>query len=258
MKISVKRFFNNASESYDSSAEIQRIIAAHLATTVCTEKAYSHIFEVGTGTGFLTDKLANHLSFESYTHLDMAFELLQNVKNSSTHHPTMNYITADAEFAPFNNNTFDLLLSSSTFQWLEHAKESIPALINLLKPEAPFHISIFGDGTFFEMKEISKVTDFGSVMPMKTADFYSEILNTLPNIKYQIETKEYVVFYPTVMAFLKHHKQTGARYTSANKPKGKKSFSAFSQLYTDIFGTEKGIPVSYHIHYITGRRKSVV
>lgn len=255
MKISVKRFFNNASESYDNSADIQRIIAAHLAASIDTTKPYGSILEIGTGTGFLTEHLKADIDCQLYTHLDMAFELMLSVRNSKTHLPCMAYINADAEFLPFKKNRFDLMISSSTFQWLEHPETSIPNMIQLLKPGSPFHFSIFGDGTFFEMKEISKMTDFGSVMPLNTADFYQSILNDIENIEVSIETKSYIVHYDSVIQFLKHHKKTGARYTASNKPKGKKSFNAFCQLYTDIFSTDKGVPVTYNIHYIKGVKR---
>jgi malonyl-CoA O-methyltransferase len=77
------------------------------------------------------------------------------------------------------------------------------------------------------------------------------------NLDYEIITKDYILFYDSVINFLKHHKKTGARYTSNNKPAGKKAFNAFLQLYSDIFGTEKGIPVTYSIIYVTGRKKEL-
>jgi malonyl-CoA O-methyltransferase len=104
------------------------------------------------------------------------------------------------------------------------------------------------------MKEISKITDFGSVMDMKSRDFYHKILKNIPNIKYNIEVMDYLIYYDSVMEFLKHHKRTGARYTSTSKPKGKSSFNAFCQLYKDIFGVEGKIPVTYSIIYIRGSK----
>lgn len=257
MKISVKRFFNNASESYQSSAEIQRIIASYLAKSVDTSRKYNNVLEIGTGTGFLTENLKNDLNSNLYINLDMAFDLLQSVHNGSIHHPNMTYINADAEFIPFKHKQVDMLLSSSTFQWLEQPESSIPEILKLLNKNAPFHFSIFGEGTFFEMKEISKITNFGSVMPLKNTYFYKKIFEQLNEFDFNIETKNYIVHYESVIQFLKHHKKTGARYTTANKPKGKKSFSAFCQLYKDIFGSEKGIPVTYTIHYINGVRSCI-
>jgi malonyl-CoA O-methyltransferase len=252
MKISVKRFFNNAAKSYNSSAEIQKIIAKELASMLNKKKAYKNILEIGTGSGFLTENLFLDLSFDKYIHIDIAYDFLKTFKNSDKHMNKMEYINADVEFLPLKNNVFDLLLSSSTLQWLENPKITIFDLINGLKNTSEFYFSIFGEGTFFEMKEISKITGFGSVMDMKNSEFYKSILSKIPNISYDIAVKDYIINYNSVIEFLKHHKKTGARYTSNSKPKGKSSFNAFCQLYKDIFEIDGKIPVTYSIIYIKG------
>ncbi len=249
MKLSVKRYFNNATETYDSSASIQQIIAAEVAKKI-NEKYFKIVLEIGSGTGLLTKLLMNEIEYESYVNIDIAFELLKVFKQQSE---KMFFINTDADFLPLKQNTFDLLVSSSTFQWLEYPESSFKNFINILKNNGKFYFSIFGKGTFFEMDEISKITGFGSVKPMLSADCYEKILNEL-DVDFKISTKTYVLFYNSVIDFLKIHKKTGARYTSKNKPSGKKAFNAFCQLYSDIFGTDKGIPVTYSIHYIEGNK----
>ena len=250
MKLLIKRYFNNATQTYDSSAEIQQIIADELAKNIPADY-YKKVLEIGTGTGFLTKRIYDKIQNDFYVNLDIAFELLSSYSKQARN---MFFINADADFLPLKENIFDLIISSSTFQWLENPEKSFGKIFDTLKTGGEFYFSIFGEGTFFEMNEVSKITGFGSVMPMLSSKEYEEILKKY-NVEYEINVKNYILFYDTVLKFLKHHKKTGARYTSKNKATGKKSFNAFCQLYKDFFGTEKGIPVTYSIIYIKGKKK---
>jgi len=250
MKLLIKRYFNNVTQTYDNSANIQQIIADELAANI-PAKYFENVLEIGTGTGFLTKRVIQKIQSAFYLNIDLAFELLLSYSKQTKN---MFFVNADADYLPIKKNNFDLLISSSTFQWLEKPEKSFDKIFNSLKDEGEFYFSIFGSGTFFEMNEISKVTGFGSVMPMLSEKDYENIFKK-SSIDFEITTKNYILFYDSVLKFLKHHKKTGARYTSKNKTTGKKSFNAFCQLYKDLFGTEKGIPVSYSIIYIKGYKK---
>ncbi|PLX71417.1 MAG: hypothetical protein C0602_01000 [Denitrovibrio sp.] len=244
MKVHIKRSFDSSSSTYDSSCDIQRLVARHLAELI-TDK-YENILEIGAGTGVFTDEIACKFPSADVTCVDISQALLNVAKEK---HPHYKYICADGENLSLKNGGFDLLASSSTFQWFAKPEKSIPELINHLKPGGKFAFSIFAEGTFAEMSILNKMTGFGSVYNLRPDKAYMEILKGY-DVKF--ETREYVLWFDTVKQFLKKQKGTGATFTGASKFTSKTSYQKFIELYPELFGENGKIPVTYKIFYCSG------
>lgn len=230
----IKRSFDLASKTYPNFSELQNNIAKNL-TSMIKGNFFENVLELGVGDG----KFANLVNFgyKNYIGIDLSFNMaLLFKKNHISKHP----IVADAENIPFRTNTFDLIISSSVFQWLSKPEESIPNLLRLLKNKKNMYFSAFSKGTFWQMQEIAKITGFGSVLDLKDKKFYE-------NLGFECKNKQYLIYYKNVKDFLYSHKKSGARYTNHNSLCAKSKFFEFSSLYENLFGTKNGIEVSYAV-----------
>ena len=246
MKVHIKRSFDSSCSTYDSSCDIQRMVAAHLAELVAGE--HKDILEIGTGTGIFTSELASRYPDAKLICLDVAHSLLSEAKDK---HPEYSYICADAEKLPMAGQAFDLIASSSTFQWFGKPEESIKDLLSNLKAGGQFAFSVFVDGTFQEMSILNGMTGFGSVYDLRPDSVFMEILK---DYDVHFETKEYILFFDSVKEFLKKQKGTGATFTGVSKFSSKSSYKKFMELYPELFGEGGKIPVTYKIFYAVGTK----
>ncbi len=232
----IKRSFDNASSTYPNFSELQYEIAHTLAKTINGD-FYENVLEIGVGDG----KLSNLVNFGylNYIGIDLSLQMARTFKHN---HTTKHCIVADAENIPFRENTFDLIISSSCFQWFIDPQVSINKLKNLLKIKKNFFFSVFLKGTFYQMQEVSKITGFGSVLDLKDKDFYE-------NLGFNCSRKQYTIYYKSVKDFLYAHKKSGARYTAHTHLCAKSKFFEFCNIYEKLFGTKNGIETTYIVAF---------
>jgi len=243
MKVHIKRSFDSSCSTYDSSCDIQRLVASHLIS-LCGKTA-SDILEIGTGTGIYTDELADKYPSADITCLDISCSLLEGAKAK---YPNYSFVCADGENIPLKG-CYDLVTGSSTLQWFENPAESIPQMLSLLKPGGRFAFSIFVEGTFVEMSILNKMTGFGSVYDLLPDSSYRDIFK---EFKADFDTREYVLFFDDAREFLKKQKGTGATFTGVSRFASKSSYKKFIELYPELFGDGGKVPVTYKILYISG------
>lgn len=78
----VKVQFNKGLESYANEASVQEYMAQKLMDELCVacDRPFGHIFEVGSGTGFLTYRIIEKLQFDNLTVNDIAKTSKQKVQ----------------------------------------------------------------------------------------------------------------------------------------------------------------------------------
>ncbi|WP_283166220.1 methyltransferase domain-containing protein [Thermodesulfovibrio yellowstonii] len=249
----LKYYFDRAVETYEKAGKIQKKVAEEVLKKI-EKKHYSTIIEIGSGKGFLSIPLSESLSFEKFIHVDISFEFLKRLKTNSINKHF--FINACAEAMPIKDSLADLLISSSTLHWIKNPEKNFIKLFDVLKKNGKFHFSIFTSGTLKELKEVSEITRFGSVYPLKEADFYLKIIQkTGFHFDYKIKTYREVYDSPTDL--LLTHKLTGTNYTKNSKFSGKNSFKNFCNTYKRLFGNHEGIYATYEVLFIEGQKLSL-
>jgi len=246
MKIHIKHAFCSSSESYDSSCDIQRIVAGHLAELPAD--GHDSILEIGTGTGVYTCLLNDRFGVPAVC-VDIAENLLAKAALCC---PDNLYICGDGECLPVCGE-FSLITGSSALQWFQNPKESIPAMLRHLKRGGEFAFSVFVEGTFIEMSILNQMTGFGSVYSLPKEDEFSAIFESC-GVSVKKSVNEYVLHFDSVAEFLKKQKGTGATFSGKDKVTSKASYKKFLELYPELFGENGKIPVTYRILYITGKK----
>jgi malonyl-CoA O-methyltransferase len=127
----IEKNFSRGAKNYDEAALIQREVAKKLCDLAAPFiKNEARILDLGAGTGFVAKNIFDLVSekkiqlFES----DISFEMLKQNSESSFK------VQSDFENLPFKNNSFDLLISSFSLQWLENLEETFSHFFSLLKP----------------------------------------------------------------------------------------------------------------------------
>ncbi|XP_038186643.1 arginine-hydroxylase NDUFAF5, mitochondrial isoform X2 [Arvicola amphibius] len=185
--------------------------------------------DVGCGRGYI----AQHLNKETVGKIfqtDIAEHALKN--SSETDIPTVN-ILADEEFLPFQENTFDLVVSSLSLHWVNDLPRALEQLAETER-EGGFspHISPF-----------TAVNDLGHLLGR--AGF-----NTLT-----VDTDEIQVNYPGMFELMEDLKGMGESNCSWNRKAllHRDTMLAAAAVYREMYRNEDGsIPATYQIYHMIG------
>jgi malonyl-CoA O-methyltransferase len=235
--------FDKRALDYEKYAQIQNMAAKELVNVLNASFKNNcvNILELGAGSGIFTTLLNQNFNYNMLTCIDLAYNFIKLNQED-------NKVQGDILHLPFKNNTFDTIVSSSTFQWIKDIKRLLREIYRVSTSNCNLGFNVFLKGTFSEMDEVNKLTGFGKVLDMKTSKYYlTNCCECGFDVTFYYE-KEYVLWFDSVTDFLKQHKSTGATIR-AEKNIGKKRLFSFIDCYTKMFSVDNKIPVTYKIGY---------
>ncbi len=251
LKALIEKNFSAVAKNYDEAASIQKLAADKLCNLVEKNFDYENkkILDLGSGTSFIAKKLIsknkNCEIFEvdlSQAMLDLWQDRPQNVLA----------VKGDIENLAFEENSFDLLISSFALQWLSNFEKSFSNFFSFLKPNGIFafslptweslselrraSISSACDFSFYELPKISQINS-----AFKQAGFVEKI--------HHLEILEQE--FPSGVAALKSIKKIGAKFSQPKKqPITKEKLTHFNNFCLKERSLEnRNIAVSWHISY---------
>ncbi len=256
-KSQVRQHFSSHAEEYDRYARIQQKVAEQLAARLSTEEqVWGNALEIGCGTGMLSRQVLNRQPGLSLVLSDLAHGMSRHVQQLF---PTCPVCDTDAVALPFLSNRFDLVLSSSVYQWLNDLPRAFAEVARVLTPGGKFAVALFGGKTLFELRTahqhaLGKRQSHGQTFPdlnqvaAAAGLFDIEFLST----EFEVE------WHATVPQLLKNLKRIGAQNASQGRPQGLASRQVMQRMidyYHQEYATEKGIPATYEVIYLLARRK---
>ncbi len=147
----VGRSFGRQAGEYDRYAVVQKRVVARLLGQLDDLPAPRAVLDIGTGTGMLLGRLADRYPAARAVGVDLAPAMAEAARDSLAGRG-VEILVADAEALPFADNTFDLVVSSSTFQWLETLHGAFGEAHRVLAPGGRFRFALFGGETLRELK----------------------------------------------------------------------------------------------------------
>lgn len=146
-KAQIGAAFAAAAGRYDEGAHVQRLVAERLAEHASAEQIspQADILEIGCGTGLLTREIRRTWPHARLTATDIAPEM---IAATARHDLAARLLVIDGEAPRFDNERFDLILSSLTFQWFDDLPAALARLCDLLKPGGVLLFATMGAQSF--------------------------------------------------------------------------------------------------------------
>jgi len=222
--------FSSKASEYNLSANIQKKVAKKLCQLFIENYTPNNnqkirILDLGSGTSFVAKNLLKKIDNCEIYELDLSLEMLNNFQKNPE---KILKICADIESLPFDESSFDAIISSFSLQWIEDFENLFNVLKKLLKPRAILAFSIPDNQSFQELKNSPFLIN---KMPDKL-----ELLNVLERHQFIkksfINEKIYEKFLNLVEA-LKSFKKIGVNYYLPNN--NKKSFQELKTFYLKNF-----------------------
>lgn len=165
--------FDKIADKYDKISSLQKDIAITLWELSNKQNKFNNICELGSGTGFLTQEIANFYKNSHISCFDLSQKSINIAKNKIKYGKVEYILRSFDEIDDFS--VFDKIFSSMSLQWSCDLK-LILNKINASK--ASFNLAIPVDGSLFEIKKkIEQITNFESILKFPKKNDILNVLN---------------------------------------------------------------------------------
>jgi len=256
----VKRSFNTSAKTYDKYSSIQKSTITELIDQINPEEfSITCALDIGTGTGNLTAGLIQRFPNAKIFGCDLADAMLVEARGKTGEQGI--FCTADAELLPYKNNSFELVVSSFTFQWLNDWSRAMNEIKKVLKPGGTFSFTVFGSKTFFELRQSFKKacveTGYSGGEPLELSTTKAGIIESLLFAGFSdpvIRSYSVIEEYQSVHSLMKSIRGMGAKNASNKRnrtPGVRTALEKMIQIYETDFKKENKISATFEI--IAGR-----
>ena len=194
IKNEIANSFSNRANTYDLHSDIQKESLNNLLSHIYGD--FQNILDIGCGTGCGTALLAERFPEAKVIGLDVASGMIEKACEKFS---GINFVIGDAEALPFSNNSFDLIVSNASLQWIDPQK-FFKETSRVLTKDGALFFTTFGPETLIEAKKIGvNINSFDStpllqnigekyfphfsIRREKITKEYKDMINCLKSIK---------------------------------------------------------------------------
>lgn len=247
--IVAKRFLKKK-ETYKKEAVIQKKVSDHLFEAF---KDYlpsvKSLYEVGCGTGFLTEKVLQNSNLDFLYLNDLTGGIVPDIDNIAFSNKCENYdiLIGDAEEIDIPH-PIDAIVSASTFQWFHDMPSFIVKAYNALYKDGILAFSSFGPQNFTEIRKSA-----GQGLRYLTVSQLEYLLKPYFTVEYKYEWVEQLLF-NEAMDVLRHIQATGVNGLGGSYF-GKEKMNSFIHDYTRKNSEGNKVHLTYHPLIIVAKKK---
>jgi len=258
----VRQHFSGHACEYERYAVVQkRAVAGLLHMLGRLPSSDGPVLEVGSGTGELSRRFREEYPGVPLTLSDIAHGMTRRAAGSVA---MVTAVDADAQDLPFRSAGFDLVISSSVYQWVNDLKRAFAESARVLAPGGRFALVLFGGNTLRELRDCHgrALAEAGraSGSHMQAFPTVGEVRDALLGAGLEVlELRSFdeVEHHPDVSALLRNLKRIGAQNASSSRPSGlasRRVMQRMAQLYREIHGSSDTIPATYEVVCALGRK----
>lgn len=146
----------SAALDYDAHARVQHTVATELADRIAALPLPEdpRILEIGCGTGFLTQALADRGIRGEWLITDLSPVMVERCRQRVGETGNRRFAVFDGEYgAPEHGPRFDLICSSLAMQWFDDIERAVTRMLGWLPPGGHCIFTTLAAGTFAEWQE---------------------------------------------------------------------------------------------------------
>jgi malonyl-CoA O-methyltransferase len=268
----VGRSFHRQAAEYDLHASVQKRVVNRLLSLV-KEHAVgvpASVLDIGCGTGHLLSSLREQFPHSRLYGLDLAYNMTHCASERLGTEAL--FVNGDAEYLPFRNGAFDLLVSTSTLQWLDNLEVFFQQARRVTHADGLLCVAFFGGRTLCELHEcyrdaVEQRIDScsGNVNRLHRFMDRTDVVHALERIDFErsiIMSEIETDYYADVHDLLRSIKRIGAGASAQGDGKAGLGWRGIlnetSRLYSERYGTNGKIPATYEVVYVVARCRSNV
>ena len=232
-KKQVRRAFSRRAGQYENEAGLQKEIACELVRRLFSSPAAGTLFsssrgrilEVGIGTAYLSACLRRRPLLSPIFGCDLAFGMLEVAGRKGL--PQLYLAAADAENLPYRDNSFNLLVSSLTYQWIERLEQAMAEAYRVLEPGGALFFASLGPATLRELRESFSCAhrQLKGSAPEYLQEFHSpaylaRVLRRSGLRRVELSSRLYCRNYPSARELLRTLRRIGAGNARSERPRG--------------------------------------
>lgn len=240
----IKHAFNEAAKTYDESCALQTTTGDDLLIQLKQQKIkFKNIFDLGCGTGIVTEKIALHFHYQTFVALDIADKLLK-IAEKRLRPYSIQLLEKNFEHI-HNNKNIDLIFSNMALQWSADLAKLLSVIHAALANDGYLAFSLPLQGTFAELPYTSK----NHFYPQKDISQWLHEAG-FDEIDYKIKTIS--LQFDSLLTALKSIKAVGANYLMT---KQSQQIIKNHQFLSAIKNHKSHFCLTYKIGYFIAQKK---
>jgi malonyl-CoA O-methyltransferase len=264
----VRRSFDRQAVFYEETVVVQKRVRENILRQLREDEhreAPRCILDVGAGTGELLRAVRNLYPDAFLAGVDLAPAMGRTAMGTLRGRGGALLVEGDAESLPFADCSVDLVLSTSTYQWLNTLQKAFSEALRVLSPGGMFRFALFGGDTLRELRlSYRRALKAPPVQERdRTHHFFSlqDVASALTTVGFsscRVESCIEREFHPDVSSLLRSLGRIGAGNASLISDRrglaGRTVMMEMMELYCREYGCSSGIPATYEVIYGKGRK----
>ena len=249
----IKTRFSKAALSYENAAFKQKLMAEDLIGLIDPKLCANKVYEIGCGTGFLSELLLKKLDIKTLYINDISSLMLNYCEDKLLHLkeniPEIFFIEGDATCLSLKQSC-DLIVSNAVFQWFVDFKKALLHIKSNLKQGGTLCFSTFLSGTCVELESLG--------LPCIKYLTEQELLSILEECGFEIdifELQKQSLIFENPYKLLKFFKETGTNSLISHQwTPG--ILKRFMREYEAKFKVPNGVNLSWIPCYVKARLRN--
>ena len=248
----VRQSFRRGLASYHQHASAQADIAAKLVQVLQGQGApdrFENVLEFGCGTGHLTQPMLHSFDIHHLTLNDLVAEAAPGLGALTEDRFDRTHFTfGPIETVPLPSE-LDLIISSSTVQWISDIPALMSRLSARLSPGGWLAVSGFGTGQFHQLRSLGSSAAAPSYVD---AAEWSGLLPSDVDLVH-ISQSAWDMQFDSTMSLLRHLRNTGVN-GQAEQQWSRGRLREFEDRYRSNFGQNGQLPLTYDPVWMIARK----